>query len=104
MKRGSGCCAIDIYCTATLTSLLDSVSYITFLFRNGVYDNVTGAVDFRGKRTSKDGMPAERVYLDKTCFTASKDIDIPAIYSYGAPYLPKFTYCKYILAIFKYIF
>ena len=32
MKRGSGCCAVDIYCTAALTSLPDSVSYITFLF------------------------------------------------------------------------
>ena len=32
MKRGSGCCAVDIYCTAALTSLSDSVSYITFLF------------------------------------------------------------------------
>ena len=32
MKRGSGCCAVDIYCTAALISLSDSVSYITFLF------------------------------------------------------------------------
>ena len=32
MKRGSGCCAVDIYCTAALTSLSDSVSYIIFLF------------------------------------------------------------------------
>ena len=32
MKRGSGCCAVDIYCMAALTSLSDSVSYITFLF------------------------------------------------------------------------
>ena len=32
MKRDSGCCAVDIYCTAALTSLSDSVSYITFLF------------------------------------------------------------------------
>ena len=36
MKRRSGCCAVYIYCTAALTSLSDSVSYITFLFRNGV--------------------------------------------------------------------
>ena len=32
MKRGSGCCAGDIYYTSALTSLSDSVSYITFLF------------------------------------------------------------------------
>ena len=32
MKRGSACCAVDIYCTAALTSLSDSISYITFLF------------------------------------------------------------------------
>ena len=32
MKRGSGCCAVDIYCAAALISLSDSVSYITFLF------------------------------------------------------------------------
>ena len=32
MKRGSGSCAVDINCTAALTSLSDSVSYITFLF------------------------------------------------------------------------
>ena len=32
MKRGSGSCAVDIYCTAALTSLSDSVSYIIFLF------------------------------------------------------------------------
>ena len=32
MKRGSGCCAVDIYCTATLTSFSDSISYITYLF------------------------------------------------------------------------
>ena len=30
MKRGPGCCAVDIYCTAALTSLSDSVSYIKF--------------------------------------------------------------------------
>ena len=29
------------------------------------YDKVTGAVDFRGKRTSKDGMPVEGVNFDK---------------------------------------
>ena len=29
------------------------------------YDKVTGAVDFRGKRTSKDGMPAEGVDFEK---------------------------------------
>ena len=32
MKRGSGCCAVDIYCTAALTSFSDSISYITYLF------------------------------------------------------------------------
>ena len=32
MKRGSGCCVVDIYYTAALTSLPDSVSYIIFLF------------------------------------------------------------------------
>ena len=32
MKRDSHCCAIDIYCIAALTSLSDSVSYVTFLF------------------------------------------------------------------------
>ena len=29
------------------------------------YDKVTGAVDFRGKRTCKDGMPVEGVDFDK---------------------------------------
>ena len=29
------------------------------------YDKVTGAVDFRGKRVSKDGMPVEGVNFDK---------------------------------------
>ena len=29
---GSGCYTVDIYCTAALTSLADSVSYIKFLF------------------------------------------------------------------------
>ena len=32
MKRGSGCCAVDIYCTAALTSFSDSISYLTYLF------------------------------------------------------------------------
>ena len=32
MKRGSGCCAVDIYCTAASTSFSDSISYITYLF------------------------------------------------------------------------
>ena len=32
MKRGSGCCAIDISRTAVLTSFSDSISYITYLF------------------------------------------------------------------------
>ena len=32
MKRGSGCYAVDIYSTAALTSLSDSVSYITRIF------------------------------------------------------------------------
>ena len=32
MKRGSGCCAVDIYCTAALTSFSDNISYITYLF------------------------------------------------------------------------
>ena len=32
MKRGSGCCAVDIYCTTALTSFSDSVSYMTSLF------------------------------------------------------------------------
>ena len=27
------------------------------------YDKVAGAVDFRGKRTSKDGMPVETTHL-----------------------------------------
>ena len=26
------CCAVDIYCTAALTSFSDSISYITYLF------------------------------------------------------------------------
>ena len=29
------------------------------------YDKVTGAVDFRGRRPSKDGMPVEGVDFDK---------------------------------------
>ena len=29
------------------------------------YDKVTGAVAFRGKRTSKNGLPVEGVYFDK---------------------------------------
>ena len=29
------------------------------------YDKVTGAVDFKGRRPSKDGMPVEEVYFDK---------------------------------------
>ena len=32
MKRGSGCCANGFYCTAALTSLSDSISYMTILF------------------------------------------------------------------------
>ena len=32
MKRGSGCCAVDIYWTAASTSFSDSISYITYLF------------------------------------------------------------------------
>ena len=32
MKRDSGCCVVDIYCTAALTSISDSISYITYLF------------------------------------------------------------------------
>ena len=28
MKRGSGCCAVDIHCTAALTSLSDIVSTV----------------------------------------------------------------------------
>ena len=32
MKRGLDYCAIDIYCIAALTSLSESVSYITSLF------------------------------------------------------------------------
>ena len=45
-------------------------------------NKVTDAVDFRGRRPGKDGMPAEGVDVGKnTCFTASKDVDIPAICS-----------------------
>ena len=29
------------------------------------YDKVTGAVDFKGRRPSKDGMPLERIDFDK---------------------------------------
>ena len=32
MKQGSGFCAVDIKCTAALTSLSDNISYITYLF------------------------------------------------------------------------
>ena len=32
MKRGSGCCAVDIYWTAASTSFSDNISYITYLF------------------------------------------------------------------------
>ena len=32
MKRGSGCCAVDIYWTTASTSFSDSISYITYLF------------------------------------------------------------------------
>ena len=31
-ERGSGCCAVDIYCTAALTLFSDSTRYITYLF------------------------------------------------------------------------
>ena len=31
-KTRFSCCAIDIYCTAALTSFSDSISYITYLF------------------------------------------------------------------------
>ena len=32
MLHNSGCCAVDIYCTATLTLFSDSTRYITYLF------------------------------------------------------------------------
>ena len=32
MKRGSGCCAVDIYWTAASTSFSDGISYIKYLF------------------------------------------------------------------------
>ena len=32
MKQRSGCCVVNIYCTAVLTLLSDSVRYVTFLF------------------------------------------------------------------------
>ena len=43
------------------------------------HDKVTGAVDFRGRRPSKDGIASRESRLSQhTCFRASKDVDIPA--------------------------
>ena len=44
MKRGSGCCAVDIYCTAALTSFSGSISYITYLFSEWVFA-ITYSID-----------------------------------------------------------
>ena len=40
------------------------------------YDKVTGAVDFRGRRPSKNENASRG--SQNTCFTGSKDTDIPA--------------------------
>ena len=47
MKRGSGCCAVDIYYTAALTSLSDSVSHITFLFSEWFIETIVSLSNSR---------------------------------------------------------
>ena len=43
MKRGSGCCAVGIYCTAALTSFSNTISYITCLFWEWHIKAISGA-------------------------------------------------------------
>ena len=50
MKRGSGCCAVDIYCPAASTSLSDSASYITFLFSEWRIDIIAPNKTFLNKK------------------------------------------------------
>ena len=54
--------------TSSVTVTVKSSIYIMDLMikiNREQYDKVTGAVDFRGKRTSKDGMSVEGVEFDK---------------------------------------
>ena len=53
-NKSSGCCAVDIYCTAALTSLSGSVSYITFFFRMTYYLQKTSQIDYEVIQLPRD--------------------------------------------------
>ena len=56
MKRGSGCCAVDIYCTAASTSFSDSISYITYLFSEW-------RIGYSNTEVTKNLFDSTKVYL-----------------------------------------
>ena len=62
MKRGSGCCAVDIYCTAALTSLSDSISCITYLFSEWHRQHKLHNIYFRNGIFT---LISEKKYFDK---------------------------------------
>ena len=71
MKRGSGCCAVDIFLHSSLSLALDSVGYITFLFSGWRIDSfpssgVSVIVFVLWARALADGLHAQSVMRMRT--------------------------------------
>ena len=66
MKRGSGCCAVDIYCTAASTSFSDSISYITYLFSEWRIGENKFEINYQSYPTEHAKCPSESMYNVET--------------------------------------